>query len=260
MRYIHSWSGGKDSTAAIILNHMHNLPPPTIIFSEVMFDKQRGISGELPEHIEFVKSKAIPVFQKWGYEIEILHAEKDYLDCFHQIIRKSKNPFRNGTKNGFPIGGMCIINDRIKIKPIREYLKTIQEEFIQYVGIAADEPERLKKLENTNKVSLLAEYDYTEQMAYDLCRKYDLLSPIYQHTKRGGCWFCPNAAYGEFAYLKANYPELWDELRRLSKDKNLSSQNFKYSKTFAEVDEKIDNYISKQNLRSDFNYGNNSKN
>ena len=60
MRYLYSWSGGKDSTAAIILSHIHNLPPSTVIFSEVMFDKKRGISGELPEHIDFIKNRAIP--------------------------------------------------------------------------------------------------------------------------------------------------------------------------------------------------------
>ncbi len=81
MRYLYSWSGGKDSTAAIILSHIHNLPPSTVIFSEVMFDKKRGISGELPEHIDFIKNRAIPVFEEWGYTVEILHATKDYLDC-----------------------------------------------------------------------------------------------------------------------------------------------------------------------------------
>ena len=67
-----------------------------------MFDKKRGISGELPEHIDFIKNRAIPVFEEWGYTVEILHATKDYLDCFHQIITKSKNPLRNGRKSGFP--------------------------------------------------------------------------------------------------------------------------------------------------------------
>ena len=46
MRYIASWSGGKDSTATIILAHLHNEPLDTIIFAEVMFDKET--SGELP--------------------------------------------------------------------------------------------------------------------------------------------------------------------------------------------------------------------
>ena len=36
MKYFHSWSGGKDSTAAIILDHIHGLPPSTVVFCEVM--------------------------------------------------------------------------------------------------------------------------------------------------------------------------------------------------------------------------------
>lgn len=65
MKYIASWSGGKDSTAGIILAHEHNEPLDLIIFSEVMFDE--NISGELPDHIDFIKNKAIPVFESWGY-------------------------------------------------------------------------------------------------------------------------------------------------------------------------------------------------
>ena len=34
MKYIASWSGGKDSTASIILAHEHNEPLDLIIFSE----------------------------------------------------------------------------------------------------------------------------------------------------------------------------------------------------------------------------------
>ena len=116
---------------------------------------------------------------------------------------------------------MCTINSRIKIKAIQDYLKNVNGGFVQYVGIAADEPARLTRLDGTNKISLLAEYGYTEQMAYDLCSKYDLLSPIYKYHKRGGCWFCPNATYGEFAYLKQYHPDLWNELEILSKDKTL---------------------------------------
>ena len=41
-----SFSGGKDSTASIILAHEHKEPLDLIIFSEVMFDE--NISGELP--------------------------------------------------------------------------------------------------------------------------------------------------------------------------------------------------------------------
>ena len=80
MKYIASWSGGKDSTASIILAHEHNEPLDLIIFSEVMFDE--NISGELPEHIDFIKNKAIPVFESWGYKTKILRSDRTYMITF----------------------------------------------------------------------------------------------------------------------------------------------------------------------------------
>ena len=41
--------------------------------SEVMFDKQKGISNEDEEHMKFVREVAIPQFKEWGYDTEILH-------------------------------------------------------------------------------------------------------------------------------------------------------------------------------------------
>lgn len=177
MKYIASWSGGKDSTASIILAHEHNEPLDLIIFSEVMFDE--NISGELPEHIDFIKNKAIPVFKSWGYETKILRSDKTYLDSFYQIRKKSIYSNRVGMRQGFPISGTCDINSACKMAPIRKYFRQIKD-FVQYVGIAVDEPVRMNRIVNSgNKVSLLEKYGYTEQMAFELCKKYDLLSPIY---------------------------------------------------------------------------------
>lgn len=250
MLYFHSWSGGKDSTASIILDHIHGLPPSKIVFSEVMYDNKKGISGELPEHIDWIKNIAIPRFEKWGYEVEILRSEYDYVSLFHRYITKSKLPERNGRLWAFPLGGMCYVNRDLKVAPIRRFLNGYRRDhipYLQYVGIAADELVRLKRLENCNdKLSLLLRFNYTERMAYDLCHEFDLLSPIYQNSHRGGCWFCPNASIKEFSYIKLNYPEMWAELAKLSKTSNMVSQGFKYGKTFAQVDREIDDYLEDQ--------------
>ena len=244
MLYFQNWSGGKDSTASIILEHIHGLPRSKIIMSEVMFDKKRNISGELPEHMDWVHNTAIPLFRSWGYEVEILYSDYDYLDLFYHIIRNSKKPYKNGKYNGFLIGGRCVANSYIKVGALKKFFKKINQDHIKHVGIAADEPKRLERLQGTNKVSLLEKYGYTEQMAYDLCKKYGLLSPIYNFSKRGGCWFCPNATIKEYAHIKSEYPELWEELRNLSFSENLVSQGFKYGKTFAEVDRDVDIYLN----------------
>lgn len=189
MLYFHSWSGGKDSTASVILDHIHGLPPSTIIFSEVMFDKKRGISGELPEHIDFVMNKAKPIFESWGYKVEIVRAKKDYLDLFHHIVERSSKPERIGKKCGFLIGGRCSGNRELKIRPIKDFYKALDLEgtkYTQYVGIAIDEPIRLERLRGTNKISLLERFEYTERMAFDLCKEYALVSPIYNISRRGG--------------------------------------------------------------------------
>lgn len=187
MKYIASWSGGKDSTASIILAHEHKEPLDLIIFAEVMFDDVT--SGELPEHINFIKHKAIPVFESWGYEVKILHSDKTYMDCFHRIITKGK---RKGIKKGFPMMGRCDVQRDCKLKAIKSFWKSVSGDFTQYIGIAIDEPVRMERVVKAgNQISLLEKYGYTEKMAFDLCKKYDLLSPIYDFAPRGGVLVLP---------------------------------------------------------------------
>lgn len=220
MKYIASWSGGKDSTASIILAHEHNEPLDLIIFSEVMFDE--NISGELPEHIDFIKNRAIPVFESWGYEVKILHANKTYLDCFYQIQKRSRVPDRIGKRWGFPMTGKCMINSQCKIWQIKKFWKEIKEPFMQYIWIAVDEPVRMERVEKTeNQLSLLQKYGYTEQMAFDICKKYGLLSPVYSFASRGGCWFCPNMRETQLRNLRTNHPDLWNKLLELENEPDL---------------------------------------
>lgn len=219
MKHIASWSGGKDSTAGIILAHEHNEPLDLIVFSEVMFD--RNTSGELPEHIDFIKNRCIPRFESWGYETKILHADLTYMDIFLRQPTRGKR-FGTGMITGFPMPGMCQINRSAKVLPIKKFLKSFREEFVQYIGIAVDEPARLDRVaKSTDQISLLQKYGYTERMASDLCRKYDLLSPIYDFAPRGGCWFCPNARDNELRYLRNSHRDLWDRLLELEETPSL---------------------------------------
>lgn len=117
--YIASFSGGKDSTASVILAHEHQEPLDLILFSEVMFDKE--ISGELPEHIDFIKNRCFPLFESWGYKTKILRAENTYMDLFHHRIEKSSKPERIGMKAGFPMMGKCTVNRDCKIKAINDF-------------------------------------------------------------------------------------------------------------------------------------------
>ena len=165
------------------------------------------------------------------------------MDLFYHVVTKSKKPERNGKYSGWLIGGMCAANNTLKIQPIKNFYKGIKEEYIQYVGIAADEPKRLEKLRGTNQVSLLERFNFTEQEAYNLCKEYDLLSPIYKHSNRGGCWFCPNQSIKEYSYIKEHYYELWEELEKPSHEPNIISQGFRWGKTFQQVTKEVNEIL-----------------
>lgn len=240
--YIASCSFGKDSIATILLAMLHNEPLDRIVFVEVMFDNKRSISGELPEHISWVKEFAIPRLKELtGIDTDIIRNEReDYLtEFFKKRGNKTKYPERIGKYQGFLIGGFCRMNSIGKMSPLRKYFRQFGKNYISYCGIAIDEPKRLERLKGKS-VSLLAKYGYTERMAFDLCAKYDLLSPTYQNLSRGGCWFCPNQKVKGFCELRRNHSELWEELRNLSTVENTISRNFCYDKTFAQIEKQMD--------------------
>lgn len=70
---------------------------------------------------------------------------------------------------------------------------TENKNIVQYIGIAADEPDRIKTHKNKKGIKMpLVEIGWTEQDCREWCEKNDLLSPIYTTASRGGCWFCHN--------------------------------------------------------------------
>lgn len=255
MRHILCWSGGEDSTATAILAHEHGLPLDTIVFSEVMYDRYRGISGEHPRHIDFIKNVATPVFEKWGYEVVILHAEYDFIDFFnHTIDRPVKHMEHKGKKYGFPISKLCGIKRECKVKPLNAYLAGMEGEFAKYLGICADEPLRLMSLERQkNTVSLLQELGYTKAMAGALCESYGLRSPVYRlsnpnsvkRQKRQGCWFCPNAQVCEHLLIKKEMPEIWKEYVALeNEDIAFDKWNAFAGETLHERNQRMDNILN----------------
>lgn len=186
--YVQSWSGGKDSTASIVLEHMHRerlgIPPSKVVMAEVMFDNERGITGEYPDHMEWVYTKAKPLLESWGHEVVIKRSEKDYISLFRHVVQNSKKADRNGKKSGFPLGGACVINDRCKMETIRAINRENQGA-VHIVGIAADEKKRLARLSDM-KISLLDRLGVTEEETHDIVKPFGLLSPSYAHTRRGG--------------------------------------------------------------------------
>ena len=230
MKYIASCSFGKDSIAAILLAIRHQEPLDEAVYCEVMFDKD--ISGEIPEHREFIYGTAIPVLESMGVKVRVLRAEQTYVGLFTGRITRGP---KKGLLRAFPICGRCAVQRDCKLRPIIQYQKSLPADTVQYIGIAKDEQERLLRLSG-NKVSLLDKYGYTEQDAKQLCREAGLLSPIYEFTDRGGCWFCPNAKLRELRHLYDYHPELWRRMLELQALPGKVSEKFNRTMTFADID------------------------
>ena len=230
MKYIASCSFGKDSIAAILLAIRYQEPLDEAVYCEVMFDKD--ISGEIPEHREFIYGTAIPVLESMGVKVRVLRAEQTYVSLFTGRITRGP---KKGLLRAFPICGRCAVQRDCKLRPIIQYQKSLPADTVQYIGIAKDEQERLLRL-GGNKVSLLDKYGYTEQDAKQLCREAGLLSPIYEFTDRGGCWFCPNAKLRELRHLYDYHPELWRRMLELQALPGKVSEKFNRTMTFADID------------------------
>lgn len=231
-------SGGKDSMATAILALEHGEPIDMAVYCEVMFDE--NISGEVPEHRDFMYHTIIPWLEDNGIKVSVIRGGKSYLDCFYQKIgKRSKSPEKIGKHWAFPMAGRCFVQRDCKVVPMQKYIKSLGEDVVLYNGIAIDEPERLERMRGTNRISLLEKYGYTEEMAAELCKQHDLYSPAYQYSDRNGCWFCPNCKISEFAEFKRRHPDLWKRLLDLGKEENLISNKFRYNMTIEEVDQEI---------------------
>ena len=205
-------------------------------------------------HIKFVYH-AKEIFESWGYEVIILRSDRDYKSVFNHVCEHPrKHPGHKGMRYGFSISSRCSVKRDCKIRPINKYFKELckQEDIIQYIGICTDEPARLESLHKApGNVSLLEKYGYTEKMAKDLCESYNLLSPTYDLSKRGGCWFCPNAKLCEHVYMKQNMPDVWEEFVSLEDEDNLMQNKWNvFGMSLKMRDMEIDKYLAeKQNKK-----------
>lgn len=119
--------------------------------------------------------------------------------------------------------------------PLEAYKRGLPPGTVSYLGLAADEPIRLERLK-PDQVSLMAKYGVTEQDAFAMCRQEGLLSPLYEYSHRGGCWFCPNASMTELRHLYHAHPDLWQLMLELQDAPNKATERFNRNFTFAELD------------------------
>ena len=234
--HILSLSYGKDSLACLGAIEELGWPLDRIVHAEVWATDT--IPADLPPMVEF-KAKA-DEWIKARYGIEVEHTvarDRDgkrltYESVFFKTVGEKAIVMLETRKRlaktlgkvwrddvpkiyGFPLvtGAWC--NSKLKMAAIPK----IKGFDISYLGIAADEPERIaRQLVKTNVKMPLVEAGWTESFCRKWCEERGLLSPIYTTATRGGCWFCHNQGVDQLRLLRHNYPEYWTLLLKWDLD------------------------------------------
>lgn len=196
--HVVSFSGGKDSTAMLLRMIELNMPIDNIVFADT--------TAEFPamyEHIEKVEKYI-------SRKITLLIPEQD----FEYILLKHKVFARDGSvKQGYSFGSMTErwCTTYFKTRAINKHIRELKNsyEVIEYVGIAADEPKRIK-----DKNYPLVDWGWTEADALKYCyeKGFDW-SGLYELFGRVSCWCCPLKNLDELRKLRKYYPDLWAKLQ-----------------------------------------------
>lgn len=201
MLHILSYSGGKDSTATAL--HL----------------KDKGI--------EF-----IPVFCDTGWEHPYTYRYIDEIDetvFGGKLIRLANEKFPNGMrdlvqiKKRVPSAKARFCTEHLKIIPMIEYLKTLEDEYVVYQGIRSEESfkrSQMPEREWSDPYDCYVErpiFHWTVEDVFDIHKRHGVkINPLYLlGAGRVGCFPCVLVNHGDLKRLTRTFPDVWDRAKEL---------------------------------------------
>ena len=233
-----SFSGGKDSTAMLLMMIEHNIEIDEILFCDtgkefpVMYDHIAKVEKYIDRKITTIKSEKS--FEYWlGY-----------------YKRKRKN----GTiQIGYGWADFQIrwCTGYLKRNVMNKYLKG--KDYILYQGIAFDEQQRANKNNDGRKHKYpLIEWKITEKQALEYCySKGFYWNGLYKDFNRVSCYCCPLQSLPELKTLFVKYPELWQNIKEMDK---LSYRQFRSDYSLEQLEHKFKKKIYYENQQLKFNF------
>lgn len=173
-----------------------------------------------------IRDKVKGVLQSCGVEFVELCSQGPFL--YSMLDRKIKYKDKDGYHYGFGwCGGPCRWGTSKKIETIKQYKKSLEDDVIDYVGIAADEPHRFEKEKSEGKRLPLVDWGMTEADCLLYCRErgYEWLEQtdktesgfidLYEILDRVSCWCCSNKNRKELYNMWYYLPLYWEMLKGL---------------------------------------------
>ena len=199
MKYCLSFSGGKDSTAMLILALEKKIPIDKIVY----FDCGYFEFPEMKEHIKLVEKKL-------DVNIDVCYPVKDFKEYIKEI--------------GWATPSLRWCTNE-KINSIRRFMRFYRP-YTSYIGFAADETKRVNRAfrkNNSRKRDYfmhfsfpLVDWNITEKQALEICYSNGFSwGGLYEFWGRLSCWCCPLQSDRDIMTLKNKKPGLWSELWKM---------------------------------------------
>lgn len=216
MKYVASCSFGKDSLAMVLklIDEGGRYPLDEVVFFDtgMEFDSIYNNRDRI---------------RKLLIENKIQYTELRDKDNFYYKMLVKPVKYRNLEGREYPYhygyewcGGRCRWGTSGKLKTIKQHYKDTygNEEVFEYIGIAADELDRVT--DNPNKIYPLVQWNMTEQDCLQYCYNmgYNWLEDgveLYNILDRVSCWCCSNKNLKELKNIYQYLPRYWQMLRGL---------------------------------------------
>ena len=228
MPAIASVSFGKDSLAMLLYIIENHFPLDEVIFYDTGMEF-KSIYRNRDKIIEILKHKNI-AFKE-------LKPQNSFL---YDMIERPVTSKTKGSHYGYGwCGGRCRWGTTWKIQSLDKYAANAT---VHYIGIAADEPARIKRL-SSPKIAPLANIGMTEIKALQYCRdrgwnwheettatKTGYID-LYDILDRVSCWCCGNKNRRELKNIYQYLPQYWKQLEFIQDKierpmKNFSNQKY----------------------------------
>lgn len=209
-----SLSGGKDSTAMLLLMIERDMPIDIVLTADT--------GMEFPEMYEHLKKLDQYLFKERGIHITFLRHPKGFEWLMFEEPKQKASAIERRKKQGVPLYGNGWPGPRVRwcTGQLKTHLMNREVNRLKgkyharnYIGIAADEKKRIK-----TEIYPLADWNITEKEALQICydRGYDW-NGLYEIYHRCSCWCCPFQRIDELRKLRHYHPELWKRLRELDR-------------------------------------------
>ena len=213
-----SFSGGKDSTALLLMMLERGIKVDYIVCVDT--------GKEFPQMYEHIKQ----VEEYIGRKITVLKYAKSYDYWLGEHIKtRGKNKGKIGYGWATPGARWCTSS---KTQLITKFLKSLGDEYREFIGIAYDEAHRCK-----DKVYPLVEWKITEADALKYCydKGFDW-GGLYEHFHRVSCFCCPLKSISELRQLYRHYPAQW----QIIKEMDIKAYNkFRADYSIAELEDRF---------------------